>query len=203
MSCFSCKRHHRRSRYEKDDRLSEDEEPGERARKEKGLDAVAREGCPLQAQRPAEPKPKTAAAKSGDPEGHAVTTALAHAPPTDAPGSETAPLAPLPAVSLLRPPPDTKVFLQELESVRDSQAHHLQERSKALRSCQDCLRTLKAMREHLQALKDRLRKIEAELGIQVPPQELFPEELKEEAEAGGEQLPLPQAEALGEKQAAE
>lgn len=62
------------------------------------------------------------------------------------------------------------------------------------------------MREKLQMLKSRLQKMEAELGIQVPAEELFPEERKEaenECESEEEQIPTPQAGDPGEKQTAE
>ncbi|KAJ6652442.1 hypothetical protein lerEdw1_011560 [Lerista edwardsae] len=196
MSCFSCNRRRRR--------LAGDGAAGEEARKEKGLDPVVGDGCPLQSQQcPVEPQPETAAAaRIGEPEGHTVTTALARSPPAGTPGPEATLLAPLPVLPLLWPPPELMVFVRELESAREFQAHHLQERRKDLRSCQDCLRTLKAMRERLQAAKSRLRKAEAKLGIPVPPQELDPEEEEEESDAGGEQPPTPPAEAPEETLAA-
>lgn len=58
---------------------------------------------------------------------------------------------------------------------------------KDLRSCQECLKSVKAVREHLQGVKSRLWRVEMKLGIQVPPQELDLDEEEEESE--GRQTP--------------
>ncbi|KAK9390917.1 hypothetical protein NXF25_018247 [Crotalus adamanteus] len=56
------------------------------------------------------------------------------------------------------------------------------------RSCQECVRSIKALRGQLRRVRSRLWRVEAELGIQVPPRELSvddQEEKEEEEEEDG------------------
>ncbi|XP_063173234.1 caskin-1-like [Candoia aspera] len=50
------------------------------------------------------------------------------------------------------------------------------------RSCQECLRSIKALRGQLRRVRSRLWRVEAELGIQVPPRELCADDQEEKEE---------------------
>ncbi|XP_053129613.1 uncharacterized protein LOC128335748 isoform X1 [Hemicordylus capensis] len=175
-------------------RLSENGEQGGKEAKEKenGLDAIGGEGCPPQPPIQAETQADVAAAKSGGPEGPGTT------PATPLPAETLAPkdaqpaggLFPLSAPAPLFSHPDVKVLTQKLEAVREFQSQHHRERKRDLRSCRDCLRSIRTIRDHLQTVKSRLSKVEARLGIQVPLQELDPED-REEEEEKREQDPSP------------
>ncbi|XP_053105473.1 uncharacterized protein LOC128324680 [Hemicordylus capensis] len=67
-----------------------------------------------------------------------------------------------------------------LESLMDLQFHQLNDRQRHLRICQGCLQNLKALRGDLRRLQSRLTRVEATMGILVPPRELDVEEEKEE-----------------------
>ncbi|KAM3824795.1 uncharacterized protein M6D78_016222 isoform 2-T3 [Vipera latastei] len=169
---FSLNRHLRRSTYEKNRPLSEDDK-GE-TQNEAERDPVVGEGCLLQLQ----PQPGPAAA-SGDPEGPSKAQAEPLVPDSSA-SKDISPEAGLPAPV---PPEEIMALIQELQAAHEFQSSHFQERRQDLRSCHDCLTSMKTLKEHLQAVKARLRHVETMLGVQVPPHELDPEEEQEEPSA--------------------
>ncbi|XP_053100330.1 uncharacterized protein LOC128322660 isoform X1 [Hemicordylus capensis] len=85
------------------------------------------------------------------------------------------------------PPPSPRPLELELRNVKetlqslmDLQFHQLNDRQRHLRICQGCLQNLKALRGELRRLQSRLTRVEATIGILVPPRELEVEEEKEE-----------------------
>ncbi|XP_053104999.1 uncharacterized protein LOC128324449 isoform X2 [Hemicordylus capensis] len=68
---------------------------------------------------------------------------------------------------------------ETLESLMDLQFHHLNDRQRHLRICQECLQNIKALRGDLRRLQSRLASVEATIGILVPPRELDVEEERE------------------------
>ncbi|KAG8147043.1 hypothetical protein E2320_014095 [Naja naja] len=197
---FSLNRHLRRSIYEKNRPLSEDDK--RESQNEAERDPLVGEGCLLQLQ----PQPGPAAANgkphSGDPPGAQVPrqVPLLALPPLSSAGdpegkAQAGPLvpdpsapkdvSPKPALPAPVPPEEIMALIQELQAAHEFQSSHFQERRQDLRSCHDCLKSMKILREHLQAVKTRLWHVETMLGIQVPPQELDPEEEQEEPSARG------------------
>ncbi|KAM6434349.1 uncharacterized protein PHA67_000263 [Liasis olivaceus] len=164
---FSLNRRLRRSSYEKNRRLSEDDEHQREIQNEVERDTVVGEGCLLQLR--AEPGP---AAASGDPE----APSKAHAPPLVPDSLAPEDTALEPALPAPVPPQEMVALIQELQAAHEFQSSHFQERRQDLRRCHDCLKSLKTLKEHLQAVKTRLWHVEAALGIHVPPQELDPED---------------------------
>ncbi|XP_053107107.1 uncharacterized protein LOC128325405 [Hemicordylus capensis] len=75
--------------------------------------------------------------------------------------------------------PDLSNVRETLQSLMDMQFHHLNDRQRDLRSCQECVQNLKALRGQLRRLRSRLARVEATMGILVPPRELDVEEEKE------------------------
>ncbi|XP_053162875.1 uncharacterized protein LOC128349835 [Hemicordylus capensis] len=61
---------------------------------------------------------------------------------------------------------------ETLQSLVDMQVHQLRDRQRDLCSCQECLQSLKALRGQLRRLRSRLARVEATMGIVVPPREL-------------------------------
>ncbi|XP_039174442.1 uncharacterized protein LOC120296655 isoform X1 [Crotalus tigris] len=169
---FSLNRHLRRSIYEKNRPFSEDDKAETQDEAER--DPVVGEGCLLQLQ----PQPGPAAA-SGDPEAPSKAQADRLVPDSSA-SKAICPEAALPAPM---PPEEIMALIQELQAAHEFQSSHFQERRQDLRSCHDCLKSMKTLKEHLQAVKARLWHVETMLGIQVPPQELDPEEEQEEPSA--------------------
>ncbi|XP_026541784.1 uncharacterized protein LOC113424337 [Notechis scutatus] len=153
--------------------LSEDDK--RESQNEAGRDPLVGEGCLLQLQ----PQPSPAAANAGDPEGKAQADPLV--PDPSAPKDVSLE----PALPAPMPPEEIMALIQELQAAHEFQSSHFQERRQDLRSCHDCLKSMKILREHLQAVKTRLWHVETMLGIQVPPQELDPEEEQEEPSTRG------------------
>ncbi|CAI5791736.1 Hypothetical predicted protein [Podarcis lilfordi] len=87
---------------------------------------------------------------------------------------------PPPSPPLLQP--DLRVLQKALETLLEIEAHQLQERKRDVRTCQECLRSLRELRAQLQKVRSRLWRVEAILGIQVPPRELEVGEQEEEEE---------------------
>ncbi|XP_077775065.1 uncharacterized protein LOC144325500 [Podarcis muralis] len=87
---------------------------------------------------------------------------------------------PPPSPPLLQP--DLRVLQEALETLLEIEAHQLQERKRDVRTCQECLRSLRELRAQLQKVRSRLWRVEAILGIQVPPRELEVGEQEEEEE---------------------
>ncbi|XP_062821242.1 uncharacterized protein LOC134294356 [Anolis carolinensis] len=94
------------------------------------------------------------------------------------------PLYPFPPPPPSPPPlrPELKDLREALETFLALQAHHLQERQRDLRRCQVCLKAIKALRVQLQRVRSQLWRVEAELGIQVPPRELDGDQTEDEEE---------------------
>ncbi|XP_053168084.1 uncharacterized protein LOC128351992 [Hemicordylus capensis] len=76
--------------------------------------------------------------------------------------------------------PDLSNKKETLQGLMDLQFHQLNDRQRDLRSCQKCLQNLKALRGQLRRLRSRLARVEATMGILVPPRELDVDEEKEE-----------------------
>ncbi|XP_053225663.1 uncharacterized protein LOC128404213 [Podarcis raffonei] len=192
MKCwFSCNHHCRRSRYKEDHRLSEIREEGKR---EKGnqeggpKEAAVGEGCPPRRAPRAEPQPDGAVEDGDDPESPAkAPQPLGTLPSKEAP-AEAQPPSSQPAPSFPIPHHEILGFIQELGAAQERQSRHRRERKKDLRSCHDCLKSIKTLKENLQEVQGRLWKVEAKLGIRVPPHELELEEDEKEPpkEGGGE-----------------
>ncbi|KAM6435004.1 uncharacterized protein PHA67_000643 [Liasis olivaceus] len=91
-----------------------------------------------------------------------------------------APPPPPPPPPLL--PPQLPDLHEALETFLDRQARHLHERQRDYRSCQECLRSIKTLRRQLRRVRSRLWRVEAELGIQVPPRELSVDDAEEKEE---------------------
>ncbi|XP_053105273.1 uncharacterized protein LOC128324571 [Hemicordylus capensis] len=87
---------------------------------------------------------------------------------------------PPPPPSPLPLEPDLSNVRETLQSLMDLQFHQLNDRQRDLRSCQECVQNLKALRGQLRRLRSRLARVEATMGILVPPRELDVEEEKEE-----------------------
>ncbi|XP_054829739.1 uncharacterized protein LOC129325832 [Eublepharis macularius] len=85
--------------------------------------------------------------------------------------------------------PDPRDLQEALATLLERQAHHLRDRKRDLRGCQECLKTLKALRAQLRNVRKRLWALEAELGIQVPPRELDADDEQEEEKEEAELLP--------------
>ncbi|XP_053168553.1 uncharacterized protein LOC128352211 [Hemicordylus capensis] len=75
--------------------------------------------------------------------------------------------------------PDLSNVKETLQSLMDLQFHQLNDRQRDLHSCQECLQNLKALRGQLRRLWSRLARVEATMGILVPPRELDVDEEKE------------------------
>ncbi|XP_039174512.1 hepatoma-derived growth factor [Crotalus tigris] len=92
-------------------------------------------------------------------------------------------------------PPHLPDLHEALETFLERQERHLHDRQRDYRSCQECVRSIKALRGQLRRVRSRLWRVEAELGIQVPPRELSvddqeeKEEEEEEEEDGPPWLP--------------
>ncbi|KAM3824917.1 uncharacterized protein M6D78_016328 [Vipera latastei] len=84
------------------------------------------------------------------------------------------------------PPPHLPPHLPDLhaalETFLERQERHLHDRQRDYRSCQECVRSIKALRGQLRRVRSRLWRVEAELGIQVPPRELSVDDQEEEKE---------------------
>ncbi|XP_053102672.1 uncharacterized protein LOC128323481 [Hemicordylus capensis] len=76
--------------------------------------------------------------------------------------------------------PDLSNVKETFQSLMDLQFHQLNDRQRDLRSCQECVQNIKALRGQLRRLRSRLARVEATMGILVPPRELDVEEEKEE-----------------------
>ncbi|XP_053166077.1 uncharacterized protein LOC128351024 isoform X1 [Hemicordylus capensis] len=68
--------------------------------------------------------------------------------------------------------PDLSNVKETLQSLVEMQVHQLRGRQRDLRSCQECLQSFKALRGQLRRLRSRLARVEATMGIVVPPREL-------------------------------
>ncbi|XP_032090144.1 myb-related transcription factor, partner of profilin-like [Thamnophis elegans] len=88
-------------------------------------------------------------------------------------------------------PPHLPDLHEALETFLDCQARHLHDRQRDYRSCQECVRSIKTLRGQLRRVRSRLWRVEAELGIQVPPRELSVEDQEddEDEEDGPPWLP--------------
>ncbi|XP_048365422.1 uncharacterized protein LOC125439985 isoform X2 [Sphaerodactylus townsendi] len=78
--------------------------------------------------------------------------------------------------------PDLGDLTEAVATLLALQAHHLQDRKRDLRSCQECLKSIRALRVQLRSVRKRLSVLEEQLGIQVPPRELDADEQEEEKE---------------------
>ncbi|XP_053104413.1 uncharacterized protein LOC128324202 [Hemicordylus capensis] len=87
---------------------------------------------------------------------------------------------PPPPPSPLPLEPDLSNVRETLQSLMDLQFHQLNDRQRDLHSCQECVQNIKALRGQLRRLRSRLARVEATMGILVPPRELDVEEEKEE-----------------------
>ncbi|XP_053157939.1 uncharacterized protein LOC128347401 [Hemicordylus capensis] len=76
--------------------------------------------------------------------------------------------------------PDLSNVKETLQSLMGLQFHQLNDRQRDLHGCQECLQNLKALRGQLRRLRSRLARVEATMGILVPPRELDVEEEKEQ-----------------------
>ncbi|XP_053139838.1 integrator complex subunit 3 homolog [Hemicordylus capensis] len=68
--------------------------------------------------------------------------------------------------------PDLSNVKETLQSLVEMQVHQLRDRQRDLRSSQECLQSFKALRGQLRRLRSRLARVEATMGIVVPPREL-------------------------------
>ncbi|XP_053107856.1 uncharacterized protein LOC128325945 [Hemicordylus capensis] len=77
--------------------------------------------------------------------------------------------------------PDLSNLKDNLQSLAEMQVHQLRDRQRDLHSCQEYLQSFKALRGQLRRLRSRLARVEATMGIVVPPREL---DIAEEEEEG-------------------